>query len=272
MTNVQQGSVTPEGKARRLRDSAGLLASGFVHALLLLVIFLFGSPRLLATTAPQSIVVDIVRPEELPKGALTEPAMAKQNDKQQQQQQTQQQQTQQQQTQQQQTQQQPAQQQQAQQQAGAQPQPSQQSAQPVRVASATPSAPVFTSLYPWPVARPDVQEGDYRTFESMEKSDRPELAQFKARLKECWRPPAVSGRKLSAALRVALRMDGSLAGAPELVEVSASPEAVALVTSAKQALAACGPFGFMPADSYDSWKSLSLTFSPEDIAVAAVTK
>jgi hypothetical protein len=131
---------------------------------------------------------------------------------------------------------------------------------------------VFASLYPWPVARPDVQEGDYRTFESMEKSERPELAQFKARLKECWRPPAASGRKLSAALRVSLRVDGSLAGPPELVEVSAAPEAVALVTTAKQALAACGPFGFMPADSYKSWKALSLTFSPDDIAVAAVIK
>jgi hypothetical protein len=270
MTKLQQGSVTLESKARRLRDSAGLLASGLVHALLLLGVFLFGSPRLLATTAPQSIVVDIVQPEELPKGALTELAAAKEADKQQQQaqqQQTQQQQAQQPQTQQPQTQQHQA---QPQQQAGAQ--PSQQPAQPVRVASATPNAPVFTSLYPWPVARPDVQEGDYRTFESMEKSDRPELAQFKARLKECWRPPAVSGRKLSAALRVSLRIDGSLAGTPDLVEVSASPEAVALVASAKQALAACGPFGFMPADSYNSWRSLSLTFSPEDIAVAAVTK
>ncbi|MBV8751525.1 MAG: hypothetical protein JO328_01550 [Hyphomicrobiales bacterium] len=262
MTKLQQGSVGGEAQSRRLRDSAGLLASGLVHALLLLVIFLFGSPRLLATTAPQSIVVDIVQPEELAKGTPTESAAAKEIDKQQQQQ-AQQRQTQQQETQQQ---------SQPQQQAGAQPQPSQQSAQPARVASATTSAPMFTSLYPWPVARPDVQEGDYRTFESMEKSDRPELAHFKARLKECWRPPAVSGRRLSAALRVSLRVDGSLAGAPELVEVSASPDAVALVTSAKQALAACGPFGFMPADSYNSWKALSLTFSPEDIAVAAVTK
>jgi hypothetical protein len=73
-------------------------------------------------------------------------------------------------------------------------------------------------------------------------------------------------------LRVALRIDGSLAGPPELVEVSASPDAVALVTSAKQALSACGPYGFLPADSYDSWKALSLTFSPDDVAVAAVTR
>jgi hypothetical protein len=255
-TKLQQGSGGGETPRRRLRDSAGLLASGLAHGLLLLGIFLFGSPRLLATTAPQSIVVDIVKPEEIAKGALIEPSGAKESEKQAQQ---------------------APQQQQAQQQQRprAQPQPSQQraqQAQPVRVADASPTAPVFTSLYPWPVAQPDVKDGDYRTFESMEKSERPELARFKARLKECWQPPAASGRKLSAALRVSLRMDGSLAGSPELVEVSASPEAIALVTSAKQALAACGPFGFMPADSYDSWKALSLTFSPEDVAVAAVTK
>jgi hypothetical protein len=257
MTTLQQGSVGGGAQRRRLRDSAGLLASGLAHGLLLLGVVLFGSPRLLATTAPEPIMVDIVKPEEIAKGNLSEPSRPKESEKQAQQQAPEQQQTQQQQ---------PAQ---------TQPQPSQQRAQtqrPVQVADASPSAPVFTSLYPWPVARPDVQEGDYRTFESMEKSERPELAQFKARLKECWRPPAASGRKLSAALRVSLRIDGSLAGPPDLVEVSASPEAVALVTTAKQALAACGPFGFMPADSYNSWKALSLTFSPEDIAVAAVTK
>jgi hypothetical protein len=266
MTELHQ-RVSVGAQRRRLRDSAGLLASGLAHGLFLLGVILFGSPRLLATTPPQAIVVDIVQPEELAKGTLTEPTGTKQSDKQQQQAQSQQQQAQ---SQQQQAQSQ--QQTQSQQQARAQQQPSQQPGQPVRVADASPTAPVFTSLYPWPTARPDVKEGDYRTFESMEKSERPELAQFKARLMQCWHPPAAGGRKLSAALRVALRADGSLAGPPELVEVSASPEAVALVTSAKQALAACGPFGFMPADSYNSWKSLSLTFSPEDIAVAAVTK
>lgn len=257
MTKLQQGSVGGEAQRRRLRDSAWLLGSGLAHGLLLVGIVLFGSPRLLATTPPAPIVVDLVKPEEIAKGTLSQPSGTKESEKQ--------------------AQQQTPPQAQQQQQTQAQPQPSQQQAQakaqaPVRVADASPTAPVFASLYPWPVAQPDVKEGDYRTFESMEKSERPELAQLKARLKECWRPPAANGRKLSAALRVSLRIDGSLAGPPELVEVSASPEAIALVTTAKEALAACGPFGFMPADNYGSWKALSLTFSPEDIAVAAVTK
>jgi hypothetical protein len=151
MTKLQQGSVGGEAQRRRLRDSAGLLASGLAHGLLLLGIVLFGSPRLLATTAPEPIVVDIVKAEEIPKGTLSEPSGTKESEQEAQQQQAQQQVEQ-------------------QKQAQAQPPPSQQPGQSpskVQVASVTRTAPVFTSLYPWPVAQPDVQDGDYRTFESM---------------------------------------------------------------------------------------------------------
>ena len=251
MTEVPQRPGGEEAQRPRLRDRAGLLASALAHGLLLVAIILFGSPNLFATVAPEPIVVEIVRAEELAKGELREPADAKQSQAQSQQQAE-------------------PQKQQAQPQKQAQPQP-----QSLPVSPAAPAAPVFASLYPWPVTRPasDVQVGDYRTFESTGKLEHDELAQFKARLKQCWHSPvAGGGRKLTAALRVALRRDGSLAGPPELVEVSASPDAVALVTTAKQALADCGPYGFLPAASYDTWKSLSLTFSPEDIAVAAVTR
>jgi hypothetical protein len=253
MTQAPQRSRGEEAQRPPLRDGAGLLASGLVHGLLLLAIILLGSPHLFATVAPEPILVEIVRPEELAKGKSLEASDAKQS-----------------QTQPKQQAQQPAQPQNQQ----AQPQQRPQS-QPMPASAAAPAAPVFASLYPWPVMRPgnDVQPGDYRTFESTGKLEHNELAQFKARLKECWRSPvAGGGRKLTVALRVALRSDGSLAGPPELVEVSASPDAVALVTSAKQALADCGPYGFLPAESYDTWKSLSLTFSPDDIAVAAVTR
>jgi len=272
MGDLQQASVTGRPERSRLRDNAGLLASGLAHGTLLLTVLLFGSPRELATASTQPIVVDIVRPEELAMGEITPSAAPKQAQGQPQiQQQQAQPQSQQQREQRAQPQRDQPQQPQAatQQRQQAQSQPQGQQAQPSTAGSA---APVFASLYPWPT-RPDVQEGDYRTFETLEKTDRHELADFKARLKQCWHPPAVGGgRRLTAALRVALRIDGSLAGAPELVEVSASPDTIALVTSAKQALSECGPFGFLPADSYDSWKALSLTFSPDDIQVAAVTR
>jgi hypothetical protein len=257
MPEVPQRSGGEKAQRRRLRDGAGLLASGLAHGLLLLAVVLLGSPHLFVTVAPEPIVVEIVQPEELAEGKSLEASDAKQNQTQPQQQAQAQQQAQ-------------PQNQQAQPQQRPQSQPG-----PLPASAAAPAAPVFASLYPWPVTRPgsDVQVGDYRTFESTGKLEHNGLAEFKARLKECWRSPVAGGsRKLSAGLRVALRRDGSLAGPPELVEVSASPDAVALVTSAKQALAACGPYGFLPAESYDTWKTLSLTFSPDDIAVAAVTR
>jgi len=273
MTGVRQRSGG-EAQRPRLRDGAGLLASGLAHGLLLLAVVLLGSPHLFATVAPEPIVVEIVQPEELAKGTPQETPDAKQSQASPQQQAQAQPQAQPQQQAQPQPQAQPRQQARPQQQA-AQPQQRPQQSQPLPVSAAAPAAPVFASLYPWPVTRPggDVQDGDYRTFESTGKLEHDGLAQFKARLKECWRPPvAGGGNKLRAALRVALSRDGSLAGTPELVEVSASPDAVALVTSARQALTDCGPYGFLPPESYDTWKALSLTFSPDDIAVAAVTR
>src|ERR1051326_4433701 len=63
----------------RLRDGAGLLASGLVHGLLLLAVVLLGSPHLFATVAPEPIIVEIVQPEELAKGKSLEASDAKQS-------------------------------------------------------------------------------------------------------------------------------------------------------------------------------------------------
>jgi hypothetical protein len=262
MPDVQQAFAIGDARRLRLRESSVVLASALVHVAILLGVSLFGSPRLVATVPPESIVVDIVRPDEIAKGELTANAAGQKQGQPAQQQQTQQPQAQQPQQQAQQPQQQQAQQRQAQ--------------QPQQQQAPSAAAPVFTSLYPWPVARPpsDTQAGDYRTFESTEKLEHDQLAGFKARLKECWKPPAVaaSARKLTAAVRVALRIDGSLAGPPELVEATASPYGPALVESAMRAVNQCGPYGFLPADSYDTWKRLSLTFSPDDVAIAVVVK
>jgi hypothetical protein len=275
MPNLQQALVMGEAQRLRVRDGAVLLASTLTHVAILLGVFVIGSPRLFATVPPQAIVVDIVRPEEVPeiaKGELTESTAGSKPAQQQAQQPPQQQQPQQQQAQQPQTQQQPQQQQAQQPQTQQQPQRQ----QPQQQQPAAAAAPVFASLYPWPVARPasDTQTGDYRTFESTEKLSHDQLAEFKARLKACWKPPATAAgtRKLTAALRVALRIDGTLAAPPELVEATASPYGPALVDSAIRAVNECGPYGFLPADSYDTWKALSLTFSPDDVKVAVVTR
>src|SRR5262249_41246706 len=73
MSDRQQGSVGGDAR-RRLRDHAGLFASGLAHLAVLLGIVLVGSPRLFATTPPPTIVVDIVRPDEIAKGELHQTA------------------------------------------------------------------------------------------------------------------------------------------------------------------------------------------------------
>jgi len=263
-------------KAGRPRDAAVLALSALAHgAILLAAIGVYGSPKLLATTPPETIVVDIVPPEEVTNGewgSAQPPAEPQTQAKPQAQPQPvgQPQPPAQPQTQA------KAQAPQPQEQARAQAQPQPQT-KPVPAATGT--APMFTSLYPWPVTpgRPpgDPQTGDYRTFEATEKAEaQDDLAALKARLKACWRPPVVDGgaKKLSAALRVRLKLDGSLAGPPELVEATASPYGPALVDSALRAVNQCGPYGFLSADGYDTWKSLSLTFSPDDVKIAAVVR
>jgi len=137
---------------------------------------------------------------------------------------------------------------------------------------ADPATPTYTSLFPWPVpAETDRQAGDYRTFESASDASADELGAFKARLMTCWAPIA-GAKKLTASLRIGLRPDGTLTGPPELVEGSASPDGLTLAQSAMRAIRQCEPYGGLPADKYNSWKQLSLTFTPDGVKVAAVTK
>jgi hypothetical protein len=254
MPKLQQAIVIGEASRLRIRTALVFVVSAFAHSVLLVTAFVvFGSPKLLATVPPESIVVDIVRPDEVDvaKGETGGPTPG-------------------------------AAQPQAKPQAQAQPQALPQ-AQPLAQPQAQPqtkpqppAAPIFTALYPWPVApaASDTQAGDYRTFESTAKLSHAELSQLKTRLKACWIPPAgiAGAKKLTAAVRVAFRLDGTLAGPPELVEATASPFGPALVESALRAVSDCGPYSFLPADSYDTWKALSLTFSPDDVVVAALTK
>jgi hypothetical protein len=248
MPDLQQAVVIGEARRLRMRTAFVFLISALAHFVVAAFV-VFGSPRLFATVPPESIMVDIVRPDEVAKGEMGVPAPDPAQS---------------------QTQPQAKQQPQTQPQTKQQPQPQ---AQPPATAT-----PTFTSLYPWPVApQPsggDTQAGDYRTFESTGKLVHDELSELKTRLKACWVPPAGAAgtKKLTAAVRVALRPDGTLAKPPELVEATASPYGPALVESALRAVSQCGPYSFLPADSYDTWKSLSLTFSPDDISVAVITK
>lgn len=65
-------------------------------------------------------------------------------------------------------------------------------------------------------------------------------------------------------MRVALLRNGNLAREPLLIEASASAKGPALMKSATDALLACQPYSVLPANKYDEWKVLDLSFTPKD--------
>jgi len=104
--------------------------------------------------------------------------------------------------------------------------------------------------------------------ESMIKADLTDeqRSALKARLRQCWKAPGGLAPATRVVLRVSLRPDGALAAEPMLIEASASRDGPVVLTAAKRALKDCQPFGFLPAEKYQEWKVLDLTFTPRDMA------
>jgi hypothetical protein len=92
-----------------------------------------------------------------------------------------------------------------------------------------------------------------------------EIAAFKARLHECWHPPAGLGSNLKVVLRVTFKRNGALAEEPSLLAASASPDGAVLLKTALQALQQCAPYAFLPRAKYKEWQMLDLAFSPSGL-------
>jgi hypothetical protein len=100
--------------------------------------------------------------------------------------------------------------------------------------------------------------------ENAAKLSASDIASFKARLQECWKPPAglAKAEHLVVVLRVSLQPNGALTAEPTLLAASASSNGAALMQTAMRALRQCQPYGFLPAAKYDEWKVLDLAFAP----------
>lgn len=94
------------------------------------------------------------------------------------------------------------------------------------------------------------------------------VAEFRRHLKTCLkRPPSITpSDKLKIKLRVFMDLEARLAAEPVLIEASASPKGPALMQAAMAALQGCQPYAMLPADRYDEWKVLDLSFTPQDFA------
>ena len=93
-----------------------------------------------------------------------------------------------------------------------------------------------------------------------------DVAKFREQLKTCSALPAsiAPTDKVSIRLRASFLPDGTLASAPLLIEASASAKGPLLMQAAIAALAACQPYAVLPADKYNEWKVLDLSFTPRD--------
>jgi hypothetical protein len=136
-------------------------------------------------------------------------------------------------------------------------------------------APTLASLSGPPVVEPDLTEkfgtlfglpsGDFGSPAS-EKANIPSTATMREHLKTCSKLPKsiAPGDKVKIILRVVFRPDGRFAAPPALIEASASAKGPALMQSAIEALQACQPYAMLPADQYNEWKVLDLSFTPQD--------
>jgi hypothetical protein len=96
-----------------------------------------------------------------------------------------------------------------------------------------------------------------------------EIAAFKQHLKTCWAAPTTSsGARPSVVVRVSLDPNGRLRAEPDVISVASasSADGLPLVNSVKRALARCQPYSVLPAGKYREWKLLDLNFSPDGIA------
>jgi hypothetical protein len=142
-----------------------------------------------------------------------------------------------------------------------QPQPQEQPAVPT-------AQPDITSKFGMMFTLPDAgAAGDFDAKATANANIKVEdAAAMRAHLKTCSiLPKSVSpSDNVRIVLRVALSPDGRLAREPILIEASASAKGPALMRSAMDALEKCQPYAMLPADRYNEWRMLDLSFMPKD--------
>jgi len=163
---------------------------------------------------------------------------------------------------------------------------SRQAAMQPQPAAASPPAPPPQPASPWlpnlaGAAQPDVSvkyqvnlglpvPGPNNDFDapamSTAKVETGDIAKFREHLKTCSVLPAGVAQtdKVKIVIRAAFIPDGNLRTAPILIEASASAKGPLLMQAAIKALQACQPYAVLPADKYDEWKVLDLSFTPQD--------
>lgn len=94
-----------------------------------------------------------------------------------------------------------------------------------------------------------------------------EIDALRARIQQCWNPPAgqADAKELVVQVRIQFNQDGSLAGEPRLLTRGASTYQQVAGESALRAIRRCAPYTFLPIAKYDAWKDVEVTFDPRDM-------
>lgn len=152
-------------------------------------------------------------------------------------------------------------------------QPQTQAQSPIPPPAYLPAQPDLSIKYHVLLGLPQARPGDGFDAAATEKADvgSTPIAEFRRHLKTCSTLPkeVAASDKVAIKLRVAMTPDGHLATEPQLIEASASMKGPLLMQSAISALRACQPYTMMPADKYNEWKVLDLSFTPQDFGDAS---
>jgi hypothetical protein len=90
-----------------------------------------------------------------------------------------------------------------------------------------------------------------------------EISILKAQVEACWIIPTgwTHPREVSVTIRFALNRDGTVNGAPTVVEFPASQYGQVSADNAIRAVLRCGPYN-LPEEKYDLWSEVQLRFTP----------
>lgn len=72
---------------------------------------------------------------------------------------------------------------------------------------------------------------------------------------------------LTVRLMVSFNRDGSLSGTPQILSALTDDLVRSTALSAQRAVQQCAPYTMLPAEKFDSWSQVDVTFDPRDVAM-----
>jgi len=99
-----------------------------------------------------------------------------------------------------------------------------------------------------------------------------EVDAVRYKIEKCWIVPAGArdAENLAVRIRIFLNPDGTIRGAPEIVESARMNQAgqqffKIAAESARRAVLKCQPYDMLPQKKYERWREIELTFNPKEM-------